>query len=61
MATVYQLFDLDYEIYVIRDNVLELPVDQTDSVAKVMLDILLPKMDLHVITLAEALHALDSF
>ncbi|EED19329.1 cysteine hydrolase family protein [Talaromyces stipitatus ATCC 10500] len=59
MSTIYRLFDLDYEVYVIRDNVLELPVDQTESVAKVMLDILLPKMGFHVITLAEALHALD--
>lgn len=59
MATVYRLFDLDYEIYVIRDNVMELPVDQTEIVANVMLDILLPKMELHAITLAEALRALD--
>lgn len=59
MATVYRLFDLDYEVYVIRDNVLELPVDQTESVANVVLDILLPKMGLHVITLAEALRALE--
>lgn len=60
MATIYRLFDLDYEIYVIRDNVLELPVDQTEAVASVMLDILLPKMGLHVITLAEALRALEN-
>lgn len=60
MSTIYRLFDLDYEVYVIRDNVLELPVDQTESVANVMLDILLPKMGLHVITLAEALQVLDN-
>jgi nicotinamidase-related amidase len=60
MSTIYRLFDLDYEVYVIRENVLELPVDQTELVANVMLDILLPKMGLHVITLAEALQALDN-
>lgn len=60
MAAIYRLFDLDYELYVIGDSVLEFPVDQAESVANVMLNILLPKMGLHVITLSEALHALDN-
>jgi hypothetical protein len=60
MSTIYRLFDLDYEIFMIRDNVLELPVDQTEAVANVMLNMLLPKMGLRVITLAEALHVLDN-
>ena len=32
MYTIYRLFDLDYHVYVIRDNVLDLPVDQTAAV-----------------------------
>lgn len=47
----YRLFDLDYEICVL--------VEQSEAVASMMLDILLPKMSLPVITLAEALRALD--
>lgn len=47
----YRLFDLDYEICVL--------VEQSEAVASMMLDILLPKMSLSVITLAEALRALD--
>ncbi|KAH8812156.1 cysteine hydrolase family protein [Xylogone sp. PMI_703] len=59
MSTVYRLFDLDYNVYVIRDNVLELPVDQTATVSKVMLDILLPKMGYKVVSLDEALKLLE--
>ncbi|KAL4756243.1 Isochorismatase-like protein [Aspergillus foveolatus] len=58
LATVYTLFDLDYNVYVIRDNVLELPVEQTGEVAHVMMDILLPKVALSVISLEEAIEAL---
>ncbi|KAL3429705.1 cysteine hydrolase family protein [Aspergillus tetrazonus] len=58
MATVYRLFDLDYNVYVIRDNVLQLPVEQTAEVAHVMMDTLLPKMALSVISLEEAIEAL---
>ncbi|OJJ99157.1 hypothetical protein ASPACDRAFT_60963 [Aspergillus aculeatus ATCC 16872] len=59
MATVYRLFDLDYDVYVIRDNVLELPVDQTAAFSSITLDMLLPKMGLKVISLVEALQALE--
>ncbi|KAE8377130.1 cysteine hydrolase family protein [Aspergillus bertholletiae] len=58
MSTIYRLFDLDYNIYVIGDNVLELPVEQTAVFSEVMLDTLLPKMSLKVISLKEALQAL---
>lgn len=54
MSTIYRLFDLDYSIYVISDNVVELPVDQTEVFSKVMLDILLPKMGLNAISIEEA-------
>lgn len=60
MSTIYRLFDLDYMIYVIRDNVLELPVNQTAEFTYVMLDMLLPKMGLKVISLGEALQALGN-
>ncbi|KAI9931095.1 hypothetical protein ASPWEDRAFT_47614 [Aspergillus wentii DTO 134E9] len=59
MSTIYRLFDLDYDIFVIRDNVVELPVDQTDAFSNVMLDMLLPKMGLKVVSLDEALLALE--
>lgn len=59
MATVYRLFDLDFDVYVIRDNVLELPVNQTAAISNVMLDIILPKMGYKVISLDEALHLLE--
>lgn len=58
MATIYRLFDLDFNIYVIRDNVIEFPVDQNDEFAKVLLEALIPKMNLRVISLDEAIQAL---
>ena len=58
MSTIYRLFDLDYNIYVISDNVLELPPDQHPEMSKVLLETLLPKMNLRVISLDEALDAL---
>ncbi|KAI1406861.1 cysteine hydrolase family protein [Hypoxylon sp. FL1857] len=60
MSTVYHLFDLDYHIYVISDNVLELPTDHHENYSKVMLENLLPKMNLKVISLDEALRGLGS-
>ncbi|KAI9046187.1 cysteine hydrolase [Aspergillus affinis] len=59
MSTIYRLFDLDFNIYVITDNVLELPVDQNKAFSKVMLETLLPKWGLKTITLDEALQALE--
>lgn len=59
MSTIYRLFDLDYNIYVIGDNVLELPVDHNAEFKKVMLDTLIPKMNLEVISLDQALQALE--
>lgn len=58
MSTVHRLFDLDYNIYVISDNVLELPPDGNPEFSKVMLDTLLPKMNLSPISLDEALQML---
>ena len=59
MATVYRLFDLDYNIFVISDNVLELPPSQHTAFSKVFLEDLLPKMNLGVISLAQAIQALN--
>ena len=59
MSTVYRLFDLDYKIYVISDNVLEHPVQQTAEISRVMLSTLLPKMNLQVISIEQALWALE--
>ncbi|KKP05671.1 hypothetical protein THAR02_02225 [Trichoderma harzianum] len=59
MSTVYRLFDLDYNIVVIKDNVLEMPVSQHKQFASVYLDHLMPKMNLKAITLEEALEALE--
>ncbi|GME23459.1 hypothetical protein GTA08_BOTSDO13253 [Neofusicoccum parvum] len=59
MSTVYRLFDLDYSIYVISDNVLDLPLDHDAEVSKVMLGTLLPKMNLRLVSVDEALHMLE--
>ncbi|KAH8429870.1 cysteine hydrolase [Aspergillus melleus] len=58
MATVYRLFDLDFNIFVISDNVLEVPPTQHSEVSKITLETLMPKMNLQVITLDQALQAL---
>lgn len=58
MATIYRLFDLDYNVYVIADNVLDLPVEHDEDISRVMLETLLPKMNLKVISLDEAILAL---
>jgi hypothetical protein len=55
MSTVYRLFDLDYNIYVISDNVIELPVEPS----KALLDMVLPKMNLTVVSIEDALRALN--
>lgn len=58
MSTVYRLFDLDYNIYVISNNVLELPPEHNSETSKVMLEILLPKMNLKAISVEDALQIL---
>ncbi|KAB8259930.1 Isochorismatase-like protein [Aspergillus pseudonomiae] len=60
ISTIYRLFDLDYNIYVIKDSVVELPVDETAVSSEVMLGMLLPKMNLKVISLDVALQALEN-
>jgi hypothetical protein len=61
MSTIYRLFDLDYNIFVISDNVMELPgADNLADVSNVMLSALLKRMKLTEISVEEALQALES-
>jgi hypothetical protein len=59
MSTVYHLFDLDYNIYVIEDNVLELPPSDTAEFKALFVQKILPRMNLQVISLETALRALE--
>ncbi|KAL5358258.1 Isochorismatase-like protein [Aspergillus floccosus] len=59
LSTIYRLFDLDYDVYVIRDNVVELPPTQNMEFSHVLLEMLLSKMGLKVITIEDALKALS--
>lgn len=59
MSTVYRLFDLDYNIYVVSDNVLELPSEQNLDYSRLVLGTLLPKMNLKAISLDEAMRKLE--
>lgn len=58
MSTVYHLLDLDYNIFVITDNVVELPTSHNTEFIKVMMDTL-PKMSLKTISLDQALVELE--
>ncbi|EXL71429.1 hypothetical protein FOPG_12819 [Fusarium oxysporum f. sp. conglutinans race 2 54008] len=59
MSTIYRLSDLDFTIYVISDNVLELPVQHHEEFSRVLLGSLLAKMNIRVISIEEALRALE--
>ncbi|KAF0317816.1 hypothetical protein K4K61_010177 [Colletotrichum sp. SAR11_59] len=60
MSTVYRLFDLDYDIYVISDNVMEFPADGSAELRRHLLRTQLKNMNVGVITLNEALKLLES-
>ncbi|KAK5991579.1 hypothetical protein PT974_09864 [Cladobotryum mycophilum] len=59
MSTIYRLFDLDYRIFVISDNVVELPLSQHEDVVRILLDTLIPKMNLRTVSLDETLEMLQ--
>ncbi|KAF4809140.1 hypothetical protein CGCSCA5_v011695 [Colletotrichum siamense] len=59
MSTVYRLFDLDYNIYVISDNVKEFPGDGSAELRECLLRTQLKNMNVGVITLNEALRMLE--
>ncbi|KAI8209841.1 hypothetical protein K4K54_001428 [Colletotrichum sp. SAR 10_86] len=61
MSTVYRLFDLDYEIYVIPDNVMEFPGDGSAELRECLLRTQLKNMNVGVIALNEALRMLELF
>ena len=60
MSTVYRLAELDYKIYVIADNVMELPAEDTSEVSRITLGTVLPKMNVNVISIEQALKALEA-
>ncbi|KAL1864538.1 hypothetical protein VTK73DRAFT_5787 [Phialemonium thermophilum] len=59
LSTIYHLADLDYEIYVISDNVVEMPANHTEEYSRFILRNLLGKLNVHVVTLEEAINALQ--
>lgn len=59
MSTFYHLFDLDYNIYVIEDNVLELSPSYNQEFKVLYLQKLLPKMNLQAMSLDTALRVLE--
>jgi hypothetical protein len=61
MSTLYHLIDLDIRVYVISDNVIELPPDQTAVVPRAFLDFVVPKFGRKTLTLEEALRGLGGF
>ncbi|KAF3225006.1 hypothetical protein TWF192_007291 [Orbilia oligospora] len=59
VSTIYHLIDLDYKIYLISDNLIELPATETAKYLNFLLGNLLPKIHVEIISLEEALRALD--
>lgn len=57
MSTAYRLFDLNYNVYVIADNVIETP-PEGDDVNNAILTGVIPKLPANVITLKQAIAAL---
>ncbi|KAF2220436.1 Isochorismatase-like protein, partial [Elsinoe ampelina] len=58
ISTAYRLFDLDYKVYVIANNTIESPPD-TPDINNNILSGILPKLPVDVITLEQALGALN--
>jgi hypothetical protein len=61
LSTIYRLFDLDYNIFVIADHVLELPPNQHEEASRLVLGTILPKMNVEVISVREAIEALSLY
>lgn len=57
LATALRLFDLNYNVYVIADTVIEPAPD--NGIYKTILEGILPKNQLNVITLQQAIGALS--
>ncbi|KAF4554983.1 Hypothetical protein D9617_3g020520 [Elsinoe fawcettii] len=58
ISTAYRLFDLDYKVYVIANNTIESPPD-TPDINNNILSGILPKLPVDVITIEQALGALN--
>ncbi|KAK5008238.1 hypothetical protein LTR28_004254 [Elasticomyces elasticus] len=58
LSTAYRLFDLDYNVYVIANNTIETPSDAPGINAAILQGIL-PKLPASVITIEQALAALN--
>ncbi|PSK35894.1 hypothetical protein B9Z65_5709 [Elsinoe australis] len=58
ISTAYRLFDLDYKVYVIANNTIESPPD-TPDINNNILSGILPKLPVDVITIEQALAALN--
>ncbi|KAK3117010.1 hypothetical protein LTR53_002031 [Teratosphaeriaceae sp. CCFEE 6253] len=59
LSTAYRLFDLDYKVYVIANNTIESPPNTPDINTNI-LEGILPKLPVNVITLEQALVALNN-
>ncbi|KAF2089026.1 Isochorismatase hydrolase [Saccharata proteae CBS 121410] len=59
LSTTYRLFDLDYKVYVISDNVIENEHDGVET-NRVILENIIPDLPASVITLEEALEGLKN-
>lgn len=57
LSTVYRLIDLDYNVYVITDNVIETPPN-TDNLDQTIKEGVFPKLGADVIGLDQAIAAL---
>lgn len=58
LNTVYQLYNLDYKVYVIANNTIETAPDQGSAINTAILEGVIPKLPADVITLEQALAAL---
>ncbi|OJJ46833.1 hypothetical protein ASPZODRAFT_131722 [Penicilliopsis zonata CBS 506.65] len=58
LSTAYRLFDLDYRVIVISNNTIDLP-PYGDALTDVICNELLPTLDIEVITVDEAIAALN--
>ncbi|KAL8286904.1 hypothetical protein RQP46_003910 [Phenoliferia psychrophenolica] len=59
ISTAYRLFDLDYKVYIISDNVIEAVSDPL-HINKAILEGAIPKLPANVITLDQAMRALNA-
>jgi len=59
LSTAYRLFDLDYNVYVIANNTIETPSD-APGINAAILEGVIPKLPANVITIEQALAALNN-